>query len=262
MSMGAYLRSARRRRRVSIERAAEDTKIRPDFLMRMESDEFDFLAPAYVRGFLRTYARFLHVDPEPLLEEFDNRHGAPRPDTQQIVALERRQNSVPREPRARNNWAIAASVAAVVLILLAILGVTRGNEPTPAGSTAANSSPTPSPSPSPSPKLKPKPTPSVTPIVVPSPGSGIIAPGEGLVVEINAVDGECWVQATVDGAEIYSGIIQPGTGQIFSANETMELVLGLPSSVELVVNGENLGEPGGDDPITLDLPADLAQLDA
>src|ERR671915_198311 len=123
MTMGAYLRAARRRRRVSIERAAEDTRIRADFLMRMESDEFDFLAPAYVRGFLRTYARFLHVAPEPLLEEFDRQHGSPRPDTQQIVALERRQKSVPREPRVRNNWAIAASLAAVVLIALAVVGV-------------------------------------------------------------------------------------------------------------------------------------------
>ena len=64
--MGAYLRAARRRRRISIDRAAEDTKIRADFLMRMESDEFDFLAPAYVRSFLKTYARFLRLDPGPL----------------------------------------------------------------------------------------------------------------------------------------------------------------------------------------------------
>ena len=261
MTMGAYLRSARRRRRVSIERAAEDTKIRPDFLMRMESDEFDFLAPAYVRGFLRTYARFLHVDPEPLLEDFDNRHGAPRPDTQQIVALERRQNSVPREPRARNNWAVAASIAAVVLILLAIVGyVNRPGETNgaPASDTQNQAQAQPSPSPSPSPKPKP----SVTPIVLPSPGAGIVEGGEGIVVEVNAISGECWVQATVDGTDIFSDTILPGTGQIFSANSTVELVLGLPESVELVVNGENLGSPGGADPITLELPADLAELDA
>ena len=65
--MGAYLRAARSRRRVSIDRAAEQTRIRADFLMRMESDEFDFLAPAYVRGFLKTYARFLRVEPERLV---------------------------------------------------------------------------------------------------------------------------------------------------------------------------------------------------
>jgi cytoskeleton protein RodZ len=259
MTMGAYLRSARRRRRVSIERAAEDTKIRPDFLMRMESDEFDFLAPAYVRGFLRTYARFLHADPEPLLEEFDNRHGAPRPDTQQIVALERRQNSVPREPRARNNWAVAASLAAVVLILLAIVGyMSRPDDSAPARDNKKNAASTPSPKPTP----KPSPTPTVSPIVLPSPGSGIVAAGEGIVVEVNAIDGECWVQAKVDGIEVFSGTIETGTGQIFSAEASMELLLGLPDSVELVVNGENLGSPGGADPITVVLPDDLAELEA
>ena len=51
---------------MSIERCAEETRIRADFLMRMESDEFDFLAPAYVRGFLKSYAYFLRVKPEPL----------------------------------------------------------------------------------------------------------------------------------------------------------------------------------------------------
>ncbi len=74
-TLGAFLRAARRRRRVSIERAADQTRIRSDYIMRMESDEFDFLAPAYVRGFLRTYARFLRVDPTPLLAEFAHTFG-------------------------------------------------------------------------------------------------------------------------------------------------------------------------------------------
>ena len=45
-TIGDFLRAARRKRRVSIERAAEETRIRADYLMRMESDEMDFLAPA------------------------------------------------------------------------------------------------------------------------------------------------------------------------------------------------------------------------
>src|ERR671915_477803 len=99
--MGAYLRAARRKRRVSIERAADDTRIRADFLMRMESDEFDFLAPAYVRGFLKTYARFLRVDPEPLLQEFDHKYGTGRVNTAQILAHDR-SSSVPKERRPMN----------------------------------------------------------------------------------------------------------------------------------------------------------------
>ncbi len=127
-TMGAYLRFARRKRRISIERAAEQTRIRPDFLMRMESDEFDFLAPAYVRGFLKTYARFLRVDPGPLLEEFDHRYGG-RIDTSQIVALERhgRRNSPPRRKLA-GSWTVAAAVAAAFLMILGVVGLVAGDD--------------------------------------------------------------------------------------------------------------------------------------
>src|SRR5687767_11855420 len=127
--MGAYLRAARRRRRVSIDRAAEQTRIRADFLMRMESDEFDFLAPAYVRGFLKNYARFLRVDPEPLLEEFDARWGGGRFDTGQLVTIDRRnKQTAPRERRHISNWTIAALVAGVLLVLFATVGLIVGPE--------------------------------------------------------------------------------------------------------------------------------------
>src|ERR671911_554713 len=108
--MGAYLRAARRKRRVGMERAAEETRIRADFLMRMESDEFDFLAPAYVRSFLKNYARYLRIQTEPMLEEFDRQHGRTKLDTAQILALEKRAKSS-RPRRVLNSWATAAIIA-------------------------------------------------------------------------------------------------------------------------------------------------------
>ena len=115
-TLGAYLRAARRRRRVSIERAADDTRIRADFLMRMESDEFDFLAPAYVRSFLKTYARFLRLEPELILvEEFDRRYGGAKFETAQIAALERRAKARSQGQRKLNSWTTAAVLASLVL---------------------------------------------------------------------------------------------------------------------------------------------------
>src|SRR5688572_1659763 len=125
--MGAYLRAARRKRRVGMERAAEETRIRADYLMRMESDEFDFLAPAYVRGFLKTYARFLRLNAEPLLEDFDRRFGSGRFETQQIVALERHgRKHTPKEPRFSRSWSVAAFIAAGALLILGVVGLLTG----------------------------------------------------------------------------------------------------------------------------------------
>jgi len=258
-SMGTYLRAARRRRRISIERAAEETKIRADFLMRMESDEFDFLALAYVRGFLRTYARYLRVDPEPLLEEFDKLYGG-RVDTAQIIAQQRRAKSRRRgyrEPRKINSWIVAAVLAGGILVMLAVIGLSGGDRPESGRRSEiarAEKSPTPTPTPTPTPKPTPTPTPT------PTSTDAVLALADGIELQIVASNGDCWVDITSDGVNEFSGTIPEGGTESFSAEEEMSIVLGYPAGVELIINGQNYGVPGGADPITIKLPDDVESL--
>jgi cytoskeletal protein RodZ len=270
--MGDYLRNARRQRRVSIDRAAEQTRIRADYLMRMESDEFDFLAPAYVRGFLRTYARFLRVSEEPLIEEFDRRYGRARSETSQIVALERRSKSAPRERKVMSSWAVAASLAAIFLVILGVIGLVSGPDEEPPGRLAPiddklAAEPTTHPS-EPSPRLTQEatPTPTPTPTVTASPsptatstGGPAIALGDSIDVQIVGSSAPCWVQAFADGSTIpvFTGTIPVGGRQLLHADSTLSVRLGFPQGVELIVNGTNIGSPGGVDPITLQLPEDV-----
>jgi cytoskeletal protein RodZ len=70
--IGERLEEARKRKGVSIREAAEATKIRGDFLMEMEDNSFDIPLPQiYIRGFLKNYARFLKLDPNKILTDFD-----------------------------------------------------------------------------------------------------------------------------------------------------------------------------------------------
>lgn len=248
-TMGAYLRAARRKRRIGMERAAEETRIRQDYLMRMESDEFDFLAPAYVRGFLKTYARFLRVDPEPLLAEFDSRFGG-RIDTSQIVALERhgKRNSPPKR-RFASSWTVAAVVAAAFLLILGVVGLVTGDdepEREPRLTEATESpSPTPDDSPSPSPTE--------------AEDDPAIAMEDGIELEIVATQ-ECWTQVVSDGGQPSVQTIEAGESMTFSAEKQLFVRLGFPEGVELILNGENIGSPGGVDPVNLTFPDDLDQL--
>lgn len=258
--MGAYLTAARRRRRVSIERAAEDTRIKREFLMRMESDEFDFLSPAYVRGFLRTYARFLHVDPGPLLDEFDRRH-AHAIDASQIVALQRRARRVPKERRRLNNWALGVVIAFAGVLLFAIVGLLTGPEEEPQ-SARETVRPTASP-------IAPGDLPSVI-IVTPTPTGtsldeisegGPITFEDGIEVTVVAANADCWVDITSDGTTIFSDTLEEGATETFTADETMKIVLGFPDGVELIVNDVDIGSPGGVDPLVIDLPEDIDTYD-
>lgn len=71
-TLGERLEEARKRKGISVREAAEATKIRSDYLQKFEANSFDFdLPPLYVRGFLRAYAKFLELDPQRLVAEFD-----------------------------------------------------------------------------------------------------------------------------------------------------------------------------------------------
>lgn len=68
-SVGATLRAAREERALSIDQVSHDTRISARFLDALEADNYEALpAPVYVRGFLRSYASYLRLDPAPLLE--------------------------------------------------------------------------------------------------------------------------------------------------------------------------------------------------
>jgi cytoskeleton protein RodZ len=257
-TMGAYLRAARRKRRVSIERAADDTRIRADFLMRMESDEFDFLAPAYVRGFLKTYARFLRVDPDPLLHEFDYKYGTGRVDTAQVLASDRI-GKVPKERRPLNNWTVAAIVAAVGLVSLFFIGlVSSPQEPLSERAVRPTEAPT-------SPRTRvvspvlPSTQTTTTPVV---PEEETIALDDGIDVQIRAISARCWVEIQADGAAApaFKGTLEIGDVETVHADSEMSIVLGYAAGVELTVNGHNLGAPGGPSVQTIHLPQDLDSL--
>ena len=71
-SIGQRLEEARNRKGISLREAAEATKIRSDFLGYFEQDKFDYDLPEiYRRGFLKNYARYLQLDPEKIITDYD-----------------------------------------------------------------------------------------------------------------------------------------------------------------------------------------------
>lgn len=70
--IGERLEEARKRKGLSIREVAEATKIRGDFLLAMEDNSFGIPLPEiYIRGFLKNYARFLNLDTNKVLTDYD-----------------------------------------------------------------------------------------------------------------------------------------------------------------------------------------------
>src|SRR6202050_2086878 len=70
-SVGKKLQQARLSRKLEIEDVAERTKIRPDRIIDLEADEYShFPNLTYAKSFLAKYARFLGLDIQEELDEF------------------------------------------------------------------------------------------------------------------------------------------------------------------------------------------------
>jgi Helix-turn-helix domain len=122
--IGPTLRKARNRRKVGLAEVEETTKIRIRYLKAIEDEEWEALpGEAYARSFIRTYASYLGLDGDRLVEEY-----APRPyaATPAPAPPPRSPRRAPRIPgRAWTVLVVAALVAALVVV-----GLTSGGEGT------------------------------------------------------------------------------------------------------------------------------------
>ena len=132
IEIGASLSEARKRYGMDVREVEERTKIRAKYIRALENEDWETLpAPAYVRGFLRTYGQVLGLDGEMLADEFRRRHGdrggASGLNPSEPLLTETRGSG--DRPRALWPVALAALVAIVVLLLLLSLLDGGGSDP-------------------------------------------------------------------------------------------------------------------------------------
>lgn len=77
-TLGETLREAREENGASIEDAAAATRIMQTQLRAIENNDYSGMpAPMYAKGFLKLYAQFLGLEPEPILERFQEEYSDP-----------------------------------------------------------------------------------------------------------------------------------------------------------------------------------------
>ena len=72
VTVAEQLRTAREAQKLTVHQIADITKIRTDHLRALEEGNFDvFVAPVYIRGFVRTYAALLKLDVPQVMAALD-----------------------------------------------------------------------------------------------------------------------------------------------------------------------------------------------
>jgi cytoskeletal protein RodZ len=243
--LGKALHATRRRRRISMDRTVAETRIRRDYLTAMEADDFEFQAPVYVRGFLANYARFLRLDPAPLLARFDQAHALTENEAVVLAEQNAMWSGAVRMPSAFRPLAITACL---LLILTMATLWTRGEDRPAEGQRSTT-------------PVEEDTSPEEAARSEDAEAEPVAAQGNRrLDVRIAATTARSWVEVTAGDEVLFSGTLEVGDEQVIRTKRGVRITLGFPAGVELTVDGEHLGSPGGKDVVELALPADLASL--
>jgi hypothetical protein len=118
--VGTTLRHTRQQKGLALEDAEHVTRIPRKYLIALEEEDYSVLpAPVYARGFLRSYASYLGLDPGDLMPLFPVRNPRGEEDELRLEPLSRVRRPVRRASRSPS----LLVVGAVGLLLLALFGI-------------------------------------------------------------------------------------------------------------------------------------------
>ena len=232
VGIGSILKEAREEQGRELSEAAAATSMRVTQLEALEDDRWEqFGGDVYAKGFLKSYALWLGLDPDPLLERYRRyvQHDAMDP-----LALTA--GPVTNEGRSEvPAWLLRFGAAlGVVALGLGLVNLVQSRTPAPAEQdTPAAAAPDPVQSESPDPESSPSPSPE------PSPSPTY----DGVELTL-AFEQASWVSVTVDGQPRQERLFEEGDVLDLQADEEVVVRLGNAGGVRGLLNGESIGPFG------------------
>jgi cytoskeleton protein RodZ len=214
--IGPTLRDARNRRKLDLSEVEAAIKIRVRYLQAIENEEWDVLpGGAYTRGFIRTYASYLGLDGDRLVDDYRSvaaPHGGER--------VPSRVEPVPTGMRSGGSpfpgWIVAVAVCAGLVAIVVAIALLDGDRDSASEPSAANGN--------------------GGKAVEPEPKATAAQPGIALRLEATA---EVWVcLLNGDGVPLVDGqILEEGAEAGPYRSRGFEIALG-NGSVKMMVDGE------------------------
>jgi len=237
VSIGDTLAAARRQSGLTVTQVSERTRIRETIIRGIEQNDFSACGgDFYARGHIRSIAAAVGTDPDPLIRDYDEEHGA----LEAVRAADVFEPSTPLRIKERRslNWSVAMIAALLIVIgYVAYHLASSGSSPRGKSAAVAAASPTHR---------------ATAPATSPAASPAAPATPNDVVIRLTAVE-DCWVFLTSDrGSTIYSGVVPAGSTQTWKETRAVNLRLGNPAGVVLTVNGKK-ESPGTDQPVTLTL---------
>lgn len=257
--VGDILRSEREKQRLTIKDVENETSIRALYIEAIEKgDQKALPSEVYVKGFIRNYADFLHLDADALARQYrEEIHGIEEaaPVVAAIPVAEGGEHGpfssgsdfrerVQKSHRTQN---ILVTVGVILIAFIGSIYYFFGDEPVAkqkpnsaaSGGMIRQEPPVVRSSASSSKE-------SVSPAAEPSMESATAAAASvNRGVEVSAkFTGRCWIQAVTDGKVVYEGTAEPNQTLSWKGADRIAVTVGNAGAVDIVYNGRSLGRLG------------------
>ena len=252
-TLGETLRQARLDKGVSLADAGRETRIRRSYLEALEAEDVAALPPlVYTRGFLKTYAEYLGLSAEAMVDLYQpSARREPGPTLRSAVP----HVAIPRQIPLRPVMYGISSIVFVAMLGFAwnwyqgvqvalrendpTLRQGRSGTPTATGARLPTAFPIVLASPSPTASPTPEPLPTPTPVV------------DGILVEFRT-NARVYVEVAVDGNQVLAETLAPGTQRTLPLGKTSVVMrASIGSAVDVTVNGTHQVPQTATDPMEL-----------
>jgi cytoskeletal protein RodZ len=249
-ALGERFRQARLDRHATLQDAQRETRIHRRFLEALENEDVATLpAPVYTRGFIRTYAGYLGLDPEAMVDLYHTFRGGEEP-----LAIHAATTRI-TNPKPISMRLLGIGTGAILAVLLlgylwsqynSFVESVRQVDATPTPRSAIIAAP----------------SPVVTPVVVgvgvpspvASPGTSGIAtettppvavatPMRGVQIDVRVTE-RSWLAVWVDGQSVMAEEVRPGYTRTFNADQSVRMRVGNAIGVVVTINGSAQGALG------------------
>jgi len=232
--LGEEFRAARVARALSLSDVSEQIHIRSVYLEGIENGDWSSIgAPVYVRGFLRTYARFLGLDPEAAVAAYAARSGTsavtPTAPARSVPISMRSQSARTSTPTSKRSGGVPPVLAMLSVVAVLVIGAVVYLALAPPGADSKRAR-----------VVDAVSAPPVAVVAAPTAVATVAAVRPSLGVRLTQ---SSWLRVVVDGRPIVEGIYPAGTRKAFSGG-TIDVRAGNAGGVDLVRNGKPLGPMG------------------
>jgi transcriptional regulator with XRE-family HTH domain len=218
-TLGKYLKDARESRQLDLRDAAQQTRISINYLKALEEEDFARLpGEVFVKGFLKNYSRFLHLDESEVLKKYGELKPLQPPSG--TAATGQEQADIVDEQKTDKRPFIESFIwAGGILIILVILFFTafpthRSLQTQPAAILSHSSQTTPAPG---------------------------LAPfkQDKLYLEVVALE-DTWLLVRIDSSPQKNAVLKKGETLTWSADERFQLSYASAGALKLSLNGKEL----------------------